>query len=158
MKRAVVRCFILGVTIIAIDVMLLTGGCAQQDAASKTRSAQGADLAPAGAQLVAIGTLPLSFVMAQPGIVTIVDITTSELKHTATITDPISARGLLTIDPVDRAIVVSPSASPQDRIVLLTPIEPEHRYAIYFSPLKASDMPPGRGGAALSPATRPAGR
>jgi len=112
----------------------------------------------AAAQLVAIGALPLSFVMAQPGIVTVVDITTNELKHTATITDPSSARGLLTIDPVDRAIVVSPSASPQDRIVLLMPIEPEHRYAIYFSPLKASEAPSGRGGVMPLPATRPAGR
>jgi hypothetical protein len=83
-------------------------------------------------QLVAEGRPPLSFVWSQPGTIRIVDVDESALIHTA-IWDDLVQPLLVTIDGDQQAVLVE-DVGDQERYVLLSGIQRDHRYAIWFQP------------------------
>ena len=115
---------------------LLLAGCASRDrssAAPGQRTGAAREI-PAGAQLVATGRPPLSFLFPRGGgKVYLYDQTDDSLLFTADLSSGDTNSGLLILDAERRAFVGRDvNTDPSDDVVLLKPIEVKHRFAIYF--------------------------
>jgi hypothetical protein len=113
-------------------------GCASPGARPGERRSAARDI-PSDAKLVASGQPSISFLFPPgPGSLYLYDETSNSLLHTAQIGTDNSMGGLFLLDRSRRSFIGrTPGSQPDDDVILLTTIDPDHRYAIYYAASKA---------------------
>lgn len=83
-------------------------------------------------EMVGVGQPPLSFIVTTGGWIKVVDATDKTLIHTAQL--PATTGGLIVrIDPELKAVTYSSStAEDGDKPTIVQPVDPSHRFEIYY--------------------------
>jgi hypothetical protein len=126
-----------------LTLLTLTGALAAAGCATSARPYDRVGVkrdVPRDARVVAEGAPPLSFLFTGGGSLYVYDQTTDTLVHTARLPSQQGAAvvaAVISIDPDKRALVGRSAEGSNDELVLAHPLDPNHRFTMWFAPDKS---------------------